>query len=190
MASEGLTATLPESKAASVTPSALREREREKELERIYTEHVGMVYNLCYRMLGNRADAQDATQDVFVKVYKNLERFAGRSKLSTWIYRIAMNHCIDRTRRRRLKTVELSSAIASPRRDHDARLALERAIGELPPSYRSVFVLHDVQGFRHAEIAEILKITPGSSKSLLHRSRRILREKLQGIWRKNGKTPV
>jgi len=158
-------------------------RAREKALEKIYSDHVPMVYNLCYRMLGNRADAQDATQDAFVKVYRSLDKFGGRAKLSTWIYRITMNHCIDRLRRKRLKTVEISEMQASPKRNHDTRIALEEAISTLSPSYRSVFVLHDIQGFRHAEIAEILKITPGSSKSLLHRSRSILRKKLEGLRR-------
>lgn len=96
-----------------------------------------------------------------------------------------MNHCIDRTRRKKLKTVELAEWIPSQKQDVDVRMALEHAVTELPPSYRSVFVLHDIQGFRHAEIGKILNITPGSSKSLLHRSRRILRDKLKDFWRKD-----
>ena len=190
METEGLTVTLTSGQAAQQARGDVGERERGKKLEQIYADHVAMVYNLCYRMFANRADAQDATQDVFVKVYKNLDRFRGRSKLSTWIYRITMNHCIDRMRRKKLKTVELQEWVASPERDHDARIELERAVSSLAASYRSVFVLHDIQGFRHAEIAEILGITPGSSKSLLHRSRVILRKKLKGIRRRNGPTPV
>jgi RNA polymerase sigma-70 factor (ECF subfamily) len=190
MNSEGLTMSLDARHAHAESRAQVSKRERERKLEQIYEDHVAMVYNLCYRMFSNRADAQDATQDVFVKVYKNLNKFAGRSKLSTWIYRITMNHCIDRMRRKKLKTVELQDWVASPRRDHDVRLALEKAVAGLPPSYRSVFVLHDIQGFRHAEIGEILGITAGSSKSLLHRSRGILREKLKGIRRSNGPTPV
>lgn len=186
--SEGIAATMTTEVTGKVTGVGVaRERVNEKELERIYTEHVGMVYNLCYRMLHNRSDAQDATQEVFVKVYKNLSRFSGRSKLSTWVYRITMNHCIDRTRRKKLKTVPLPQTLPSPKRkDPERKLALEKAIAQLPPSYRRVFVLHDVEGFRHAEIAEILNITAGSSKSLLHRSRSILREKLQDVWRSHG----
>lgn len=190
MDSEGLTAALDTRQAEKESRAEVREREREKKLEQIYADHVAMVYNLCYRMFANRADAQDATQDVFVKVYKNLHKFRGRSKLSTWIYRITMNHCIDRMRRKKLKTVELQEWVASPERDHDARIELERAVASLPVSYRSVFMLHDIQGFRHAEIAEILGITAGSSKSLLHRSRVILRKKLKGIRRRNGPTSV
>jgi len=190
METEGLTVTLTSGQASEQARGDVGEREREKKLEQIYADHVAMVYNLCYRMFANRADAQDATQDVFIKVYKNLHKFAGRSKLSTWIYRITMNHCIDRMRRKKLKTVELQEWVASPERDHDARIELEKAVASLPASYRSVFVLHDIQGFRHAEIAEILGITPGSSKSLLHRSRVILRKKLKGIRRRNGPTPV
>lgn len=190
METEGLTVTLTSGQAVEQARGDVGERERERKLEQIYADHVAMVYNLCYRMFANRADAQDATQDVFVKVYKNLHKFAGRSKLSTWIYRITMNHCIDRMRRKKLKTVELQEWVASPKRDHDARIELEKAVASLPASYRSVFVLHDIQGFRHAEIAEILGITAGSSKSLLHRSRVILRKKLKGIWRRNGPTPV
>ncbi|MBD3285708.1 sigma-70 family RNA polymerase sigma factor [candidate division WOR-3 bacterium] len=181
MTSDGISATL--TGIASGTDALDGARAREKALEKIYENHVPMVYNLCYRMLGNRADAQDATQDAFVKVYRNLDKFRGRAKLSTWIYRITMNHCIDRLRRKRLKTVQISEMQASPKRSHDTRIALEKAISDLSPSYRSVFILHDVQGFRHAEIAEILNITPGSSKSLLHRSRSILRKKLEGLRR-------
>lgn len=190
MSSEGLTVAIRGGQAAQQARGDVGERERERKLEEIYEDHVAMVYNICYRMFANRADAQDATQDVFIKVYKNLHRFAGRSKLSTWIYRITMNHCIDRMRRKKLKTVELQERMTSPERDNDLRIALERAVADLPPSYRSVFVLHDIQGFQHVEIAEILGITAGSSKSLLHRSRVILRKKLQGIRRHNGSTPV
>jgi RNA polymerase sigma-70 factor (ECF subfamily) len=190
MSSEGLIVTLTSGETKRDSPSVVEERERERKLEEIYEDHVAMVYNICYRMFANRADAQDATQDVFLKVYKNLDRFAGRSKLSTWIYRITMNYCIDRMRRKKLKTVELQEWVASPERGHDVRIRLEKAVASLPASYRSVFVLHDIQGFHHAEIAEILGITPGSSKSLLHRSRVILRKKLDGIWRKNDPTPV
>lgn len=183
MTTEGLSAALARQELVSGSRDRVRDTDREKELEQIYHDHVAMVYNLCFRMLGNRTDAQDATQDAFVKVYKNLDRFAGRSKLSTWIYRITMNNCIDRLRRKRLKTVEITEMQASPKRDHDTRIALEQAIQTLSPSYRSVFVLHDIQGFRHAEIATILNITAGSSKSLLHRSRTILRKKLRGFRR-------
>lgn len=190
MSSEGLTVALTSGETNRGSRSEVEGRERERKLEEIYEDHVAMVYNICYRMFANRADAQDATQDVFLKVYKNLEGFRGRSKLSTWIYRITMNHCIDRMRRKRLKTVELQEWVASPERDHDTRIRLEKAVASLPASYRSVFVLHDIQGFHHAEIAEILGITPGSSKSLLHRSRVILRKKLKGIRRQNGPTSV
>ncbi|MBN2378988.1 RNA polymerase sigma factor [candidate division WOR-3 bacterium] len=183
MASEGFSAVLTSQEVTSEAEAQAVARAREKVLDKIYSDHAPMVYNLCFRMLGNRADAQDATQDAFVKVYANLERFAGRAKLSTWIYRITMNHCIDRLRRKRLKTVEISEMQASPSCNHDTRIALEEAISSLSPSYRSVFVLHDIQGFHHAEIAEILKITPGSSKSLLHRSRSILRKKLEVLRR-------
>jgi RNA polymerase sigma-70 factor (ECF subfamily) len=190
MSSEGLTVALTSGETKKGSRSEVEERERERKLEEIYEDHVAMVYNICYRMFANRADAQDATQDVFIKVYKNLEGFRGRSKLSTWIYRITMNYCIDRMRRKKLKTVELKEWVTSPERDHDVRIQLEKAVASLPASYRGVFVLHDIQGFRHAEIAEILGITPGSSKSLLHRSRVILRKKLEGIRRRNDPTPV
>lgn len=196
MAGEGLSLSLTEQGVGKEVSDKARDREREKELERIYKEHAPMVYNLCFRMLSNRTDAQDATQEVFVKVYNNLSKFAGRSKLSTWIYRITMNHCIDRSRRKRVPTVELedwmntSESLHAPKTNHDTRIALERAVETLPPSYRGVFVLHDIQGFSHEEISDILKITPGSSKSLLHRSRMALRKKLKEVWRLDEPTPV
>lgn len=165
-------------------------RELERRFEELYENNAGMVYNLCYRMLSNRADAQDAAQEAFCKVYKNLGKFKGRSKLSTWVYRITMNHCIDVIRRRKPPALELAEWVASPSRDNDLRMALEKAVTSLAPSYRGVFVLHDIQGFRHAEIAQILAITPGSSKSLLHRSRVILRKRLKGIRRRDGSSPV
>ncbi len=184
MAEKTVAATLVSERLGKNAPTRVEVRnDKEKALERVYSDHVAMVYSICYRMLRNRADAQDATQDVFVKVYKNLDRFAGKSKLSTWIYRIATNHCIDISRRRKLPTVELKDWLSAPKREHYTKMELEKAIVELPPSYRKVFVLHDVQGFRHAEIADILKITPGSSKSLLHRSRKLLREKLADVRR-------
>jgi RNA polymerase sigma factor (sigma-70 family) len=156
--------------------------------ERLYRAHAGRVYALCARMTADRALAEELTQDVFVRVWEKLASFRGDSSFGTWIHRVAVNVVLNRmqTEKRDRKRAATGSdeeedVIASlPARPSAPaeRMDLERAVAGLPPGARRVFVLHDVEGFRHEEIAEQLGITSGGSKAQLHRARLLLREAL------------
>jgi RNA polymerase sigma-70 factor (ECF subfamily) len=153
--------------------------------EGLYRQHAHRLYNLAYRMAGS-ADADDLLQDVFLQAYRKLGSYKGDSSLGTWLYRLAMNLCLDHLRSRQGKMAQVTDSldednateVASPERPAEAnaaRLDLEQAIEALPPSYRATFVLHDVEGYQHDEIAKLLGIAEGSSKSLLHKARLRLR---------------
>jgi RNA polymerase sigma-70 factor (ECF subfamily) len=158
--------------------------------EGLYRQHADRLYNLVYRMAGG-TEADDLLQDVFLQAYRKLGSYKGESSLGTWLYRLAMNLCLDRLRSRQSKMAgmtdslddERSAPAVSPERPADAhasRLDLEQAIETLPPSYRAAFVLHDVEGYQHDEVARLLGIAEGSSKSLLHKARMKLRARLGG----------
>lgn len=147
--------------------------------ERFYIEYKSKVFSTAYRMLSNRADAEDITQDVFVKVFKKVGSFRGDAKLSTWVYRITMNTCLDFLRRRKLRqTVPLDEGTSAGSRPIGIGPLIESALPKMPEGYRQVFVLYDIQGLKHSEIAEVLGITEGASKSQLHRARAHLRRAL------------
>ncbi|HTW90484.1 MAG TPA: sigma-70 family RNA polymerase sigma factor [bacterium] len=147
--------------------------------ERLYELYRGRVFNTAYRMLSNRADAEDVTQDVFVKVFKKLSSFRGESAVSTWIYRIAVNACLDFRRRRRLRqTVSIDDGMEVGSTPLSVGRLIESALPKMAEGYRQVFVLHDIQGLKHEEIGKILGITDGASKSQLHRARAFLRREL------------
>jgi len=157
--------------------------------EGIYRHHAGRLYNLTYRMAG-QADAEDLLQDVFLQAYRKLGTYKGESSLGTWLYRLTVNLCLDHLRSRQGKMAKVTDSldeddaapVTSPGRPAEAaaaRLDLAQAIEALPPSYRSAFVLHDVEGYQHDEIAKLLGIAEGSSKSLLHKARLRLRGLLQ-----------
>jgi RNA polymerase sigma-70 factor (ECF subfamily) len=158
--------------------------------EELYRSHVGRVYAVCLRLHAHREEAEDSTQEAFVRAWQRIESFEGRSAFSTWLHRLAVNVVLDRKRvlkRRfaeRLATVEeeerdpVMLARARPS-DPVIALDLERAIASLPDGARAAFVLHDVEGFRHREIAEMLGTAEGTSKAQLHRARRLLREALE-----------
>ena len=139
-------------------------------------------------MCGTRADAEDLLQEIFLLAYRKLPEFRGDSALGTWLYRLAMNRCLDHLKSRQTRTSGATSPLdeetmAGPRRVPDGgihRLDLERAIAQLPEGARAAFVLHDVEGFQHNEIAAILGITEGTSKSQLHKARLKLRALLTG----------
>ncbi|MEP6573005.1 MAG: RNA polymerase sigma factor [Gemmatimonadota bacterium] len=152
----------------------------------LYEEHVGRVYAVCLRMSGDGNQAEELTQRVFVRAWNKLGSFRGESLFSTWLHRLAVNEVLGdrRTTQRRERRVELSDDIEA----HNApttgtmpggRLDLDRAIAALPPGARQIFVLHDIEGYEHEEIARLTGIAPGTSKAQLHRARRILREALQ-----------
>jgi RNA polymerase sigma factor (sigma-70 family) len=151
--------------------------------ERLYRAHADRVYSLCLRMLGDRVLAEEVTQDVFVRVWEKLPGFRGDAAFSTWLHRVAVNVVLTRRKvtgirdGRAADEDALDSAPSRPESVGD-RLDLEGAIAGLPRGARTVFVLHDVQGFTHEEIGEQLGISPGGSKAQLHRARMLLRAAL------------
>ena len=146
----------------------------------LYEAHVGRVYALCLRMTGDRWDAEELTQDVFVRAWEGLGSFRGESRFSTWLYRLAVNTVLmaRRTTRRRERRIVLADRTAPVEGQHEERLDLERAIAGLPEGCRTVFVLHDVEGWLHEEIATFAGIAIGTSKAHLFRARRLLRKAL------------
>jgi RNA polymerase sigma-70 factor (ECF subfamily) len=162
-------------------------RQEPAAFEELYRQHAGRVFNLARRMAGSRSEGEDLLQDIFVLVFRKLESFKGESSLGTWIYRLATNHCLDHLRSRENRTRQLSDPLAeddvraasrSARPLGAERLDLERAIARLPPGYRAAFVLHDVEGFEHHEVAAILGVAEGTSKSQVHKARLKIREYL------------
>jgi RNA polymerase sigma-70 factor (ECF subfamily) len=149
----------------------------------LYREHVGRVYALCLRLTSNVADAKERTQDVFVRAWERLPSFRGESAFPSWLHRLAVNEVLmefRRTKRRELRIVPDAdlpepAALSAPA---GTRLDLEAAIGALPPGARQVLVLHDIEGYRHGEIGEMLGIAEGTSKAHLFRAHRLLREAL------------
>ena len=155
--------------------------------ERLYRANVNRVFSVCTRMCGDRQRAEELTQDVFVRAWEKLSQFRGDSQFSTWLHRLAVNVVLNarkgegRQRNRFEDGGEDSSMDELPHHRPvvaGLRLDLEQAIAGLPPGARRVFVLHDVEGFKHEEIAEMLGVTSGGSKAQLHRARMLLREAL------------
>lgn len=152
--------------------------------EAIYAREAGRVYALCLRLAGDRRRAEEYTQDVFVRAWQRLATFRGEAALSSWLHRLTMNVVFEERRTARRREQRVAPAADPPESPAPAtepadRMDLERAIAALPPGARQVFVLHDVEGYGHAEIAELLGIAPGTSKAHLHRARRRLREALE-----------
>jgi RNA polymerase sigma-70 factor, ECF subfamily len=163
--------------------------------ERVYRLYSRRVYSLCLRMVADPAEAEDLTQDVFLHLFRKIGTFRGESAFSTWLHRMAVNVVLMRLRRKRIAKISLES-ITNPGEEsesqpkefgcHDLRLngvidrvTLQAAINELAPGYRAIFILHDVQGFKHDEIAKIFGCSVGNSKSQLHKARTLLRQLLQ-----------
>ena len=148
--------------------------------ERLYRAHSARVHSLVRRMLGDD-DADEVTQDVFVRVWQKLGTFRGESAFSTWLHRLAVNVVLARraelgTRRRRFHDDDAPLELVSARpRSPESVMDFEQALARLPEGARQVFVLHDVEGYRHEEIAEMLGLATGTSKSQLHRARMALR---------------
>jgi RNA polymerase sigma-70 factor, ECF subfamily len=150
--------------------------------ERLYDIHAPRMKSVAFQLLGSRADAEDAVQEAFLRVYKSISRFRGRARLSTWVYRIVINAAYDLMRRhRRLIDVEIEESTRDE--DPSLRVALAQCLRMLSPRQRDVFVLFEVEGFTHAEIGEILDVPEGTSKTLLFRARQELRRRMQPILR-------
>ena len=158
--------------------------------EEIYQRHHRRVYSICLRMLQNTYEAEDLTQDVFIQLYRKVGSFRGDSAFTTWLHRMTVNQVLMHFRKRNVKyekTTEegdtpdqVVAGTADPEKMPIVdKIALENAIDQLPAGYKNVFVLHDVEGFEHEEVARILGCSVGTSKSQLHKARLKLRKLLK-----------
>lgn len=163
--------------------------------EFLYQLHSRRVYALCLRMVSNPSDAEDLAQEAFLQLFRKIGTFRGESAFSTWLHRLTVNVVLMRLRKKVLpvdsleETMDPEDESSGPRRDVGApdlrlsgavdRVNLQRSVEKLPPGYKTVFVLHDIQGYEHNEIANIMDCSVGNSKSQLHKARTRLRELLQ-----------
>jgi RNA polymerase sigma-70 factor (ECF subfamily) len=160
----------------------------------LYSVHKRRVYSLCLRMLSNVAEAEDLTQEAFLQLHRKIATFRGDSAFSTWLHRLTINVVLMHLRRKGLSLISLDEALDpspdhSPTRSFGApdlrltgsidRMTLEKAVENLPAGYRLIFVLHDIEGYEHNEIATLLDCSIGNSKSQLHKARMKLREALR-----------
>ncbi len=157
--------------------------------EVLYDLHKRRVYSLCLRMTSNTAEAEDLTQEAFLQLFRKIGTFRGESAFSTWLHRMAVNVVLMRLRKKNLPLVALEDTLEgdeeSPKKEPGGpdlnlagavdRLRLRQAVDELPPGYKRIFVLHDVEGYEHNEIAELIGCSIGNSKSQLHKARMRLR---------------
>ena len=153
--------------------------------EQLYRDHVGRVYAVCLRMTGDPSEAEEATQEAFVRAWQKLETFRGTSAFSTWLHRLTVNVVLSgfRSKHRRTSRVTVTDRLETLEREGsgpraDLRADLEWAIASLPEGARRIFVLHDVEGYKHREIAEMTGLAAGTCKAQLHRARKLLREAL------------
>lgn len=151
--------------------------------ERLYRRHVPRVNSLALWLLGT-GETDDAVQEVFIRVWQKLHTFAGQSSFGTWLHRVAVNLMLRRrqnlgiARRRHHDDPALLDGVSGAPESPELRVAIERAVDQLPQGAREVFVLHDMEGYKHDEIAELLQVDPGTSRSQLHRARLLLRQHL------------
>ena len=159
----------------------------------LYDLHKRRVYSLCLRMTANAAEAEDLTQEAFLQLFRKIGTFRGESAFSTWLHRMAVNVVLMRLRKKNLPVVPLDDPVESEeessRKEPGApdqklagsvdRMQIQRAVEALPPGYRTIFVLHDVEGYEHNEIAELVGCSIGNSKSQLHKARMKLRDLLK-----------
>ena len=183
----------PAPKAATEAQLIVRaQRGEEEAFAALFETHKRRVYSLCLRMTGNTAEAEDLTQEAFLQLFRKISTFRGESAFSTWLHRLAVNVVLMHLRKKGLQQVSLDEMDTSQdepvKRDYGSddlrligsvdRIGLQKAIADLPPGYRTVFVLHDIEGYEHNEIAEIMSCSVGNSKSQLHKARMKLRERL------------
>src|SRR5262249_46772132 len=158
--------------------------------EEIYQRHHRRVYSICLRMLQNASEAEDLTQDVFIQLYRKVGSFRGDSAFTTWLHRLTVNQVLMHFRKRNVKfektteegetPVQIVSGTENPfKMPIVDKIALDNAIAQLPEGYKNVFVLHDVEGFEHEEVAKILGCSVGTSKSQLHKARLKMRKLLR-----------
>ncbi|MGO8796724.1 MAG: RNA polymerase sigma factor [Candidatus Sulfotelmatobacter sp.] len=160
----------------------------------LYEKHKRRVYSLCLRMTANTAEAEDLAQEAFLQLYRKIATFRGESAFSTWLHRLSVNVVLMHLRKKSLPVVSLEETTQgteddSQKKDFGAddvalagsidRMQLQRAVESLPPGYRTIFVLHDIEGYEHNEIAKIAGCSIGNSKSQLHKARMKLRDLLR-----------
>jgi RNA polymerase sigma-70 factor (ECF subfamily) len=171
--------------------------------ERLYQLHSRRVYSLCLRMVSNPAAAEDLAQEAFLQLFRKIQTFRGESAFSTWLHRLTVNVVLMRLRRKNVietsldELAEQDEGSGSPPREVGTpdlkltgsvdRVNLDRAVAQLPPGYRAVFLLHDVEGYEHNEIADMMGCSIGNSKSQLHKARTRLRELLQEAERDHAR---
>ena len=159
--------------------------------ETLYRAHSGRLFGLLTRMTGSAHDAEDLLQDVFVHAHRKLASFRGESSLGTWLYRLAVNQCLDHLRGKQSRMARATASLDEDEAPEPAapapalpapiaRIDLERAIAQLPEGCRAAFVLHDVEGLDHREVGAALGISEGTSKSQVHKARMTLRVLLRG----------
>ena len=168
--------------------------------EYLYRCHNRRVYSLCLRMIGNTAEAEELTQEAFLQVFRKIHTFRGESAFSTWLHRLSVNTVLMRLRKKTVTVMPLEDSSTGDefdeqKREYGApdpmlagsidRMHLERVIAQLPPGYKQAFVLHDVQGYEHHEIAAMLGSSIGNSKSQLHKARVRLRKLLRDTERES-----
>lgn len=195
---------IPEAKVAKATDFELAQSAAGGDMaafEEIYQRHHRRVYSICLRMLQNAYEAEDLTQDVFIQLYRKIGSFRGDSAFTTWLHRMTVNQVLMHFRKRTVKfektteegetPVQIVSGTENPfKMPIVDKIALENAIDQLPAGYKNVFMLHDVEGFEHEEVAKILGCSVGTSKSQLHKARlklqKLLKKKanprLLGTW--------
>ena len=153
----------------------------------LYQRHAPRLYTLASRMAGSVGEGEDLLQEIFLQAFRKLGSFKGDSAVGTWLYRLAINHCLDFVRSRQAKNAKLTGTLdddeslfepAAPRETPIARIDLERAIAELPDGCRAAFILHDIEGFDHGEVGRILGVAAGTSKSQVFKARMKLRTML------------
>jgi RNA polymerase sigma-70 factor (ECF subfamily) len=157
------------------------------DFEVLYRQQAPRIYSLACRMTGSPEDGEDLLQEIFLQAYRKLGSFKGESTIGTWLYRLALNHCLDYVRSRQAKMTKLTDSLdvqsrtdPAARRDTPiARIDLDRALERLPDGCREAFVLHDVEGFDHKEVGEMLGIAEGTSKSQVFKARLKLRALLK-----------
>jgi RNA polymerase sigma-70 factor (ECF subfamily) len=175
--------------------------------EELVKRYEQKIYNLAYRIMGNRADARDILQETFLQTFRKLSGFKGKSLFSTWIYRIAVNLCLMRKRRDKImKTVSLDTPVVTRKEDElkrefpedwskspaatlenkELRETLNRAVNLLPEDYKAVFLLRDMNNLSNEEAAKVLKISVPAVKSRLHRARMFLRDEISKYFHEQG----
>jgi RNA polymerase sigma-70 factor (ECF subfamily) len=191
-----------ESAASSAELIARARRGEEQAFETLFNQHKQRVYSLCLRMTANTADAEELTQEAFLQVFRKIHTFRGESAFSTWLHRISVNIVLMRLRKKKVSETPLEGSAMGeefdePQKEFGApdlslmgsvdRLHIERGVAQLAPGYRQILVLHDVQGYKHHEIASILGVSIGNSKSQLHKARTRLRKLLHEEGRESSR---